>query len=460
MAPLTRHLAILLIASTLIFSSGFFSPSPVYAATRVGGQFQIWGGFFHLLGGFLRFFNPNSACPEGTGYADGCTGAQASGSVQHKNFFTSYVPVNGNAPSVFETYSRPSWNVAGVDYAVGYSGALADPTTGGGSNLPSCATLDHPSTYRVTINSTPCTLDHLDFSANGAVCVHIANGLSGNVTFTNDKFDWGVDNGSGCFSAGEITEDGSTNINLLVKYSEFDNSCATLYPTLTESSCIGSSDIYAQTTGGSVTLEYSAMLMPPGGDIEALAKSGTLTITNKYNYWEGNGGLGYGSAAAPDIHADMTGMLPSVGATITETDQYILAYLPPWSCCGTAMLSPTPQVASGTMGPYTIDHDVIAARFYGPGSVCGQPPNTSCEYGPAANLIYAYPGGATLTNVIFTNNYIDYTGTGQYLSNPGSGSGIFYGGGHPNSSTCTGNINLIGGGAVTGNLGDGTWVCS
>ena len=63
-------------------------------------------------------------------YADGSIGAAAGGTVQYSNFFTSRALQSG------QTYStRPPWNVAGVDYAVGVpSGALKDPLS---ASLPS-----------------------------------------------------------------------------------------------------------------------------------------------------------------------------------------------------------------------------------------------------------------------------------------------------------------------------------
>jgi len=55
----TRYLSVLLIAFALTLSSSAL-PAPVFAASAVGGEFQIWGGFLHLLGGFFRFGVANS----------------------------------------------------------------------------------------------------------------------------------------------------------------------------------------------------------------------------------------------------------------------------------------------------------------------------------------------------------------------------------------------------------------
>src|SRR5690242_321391 len=96
-----------------------------------------------------------STCPRGTAYVsagDGCAGAQATGSVQVANFFTGFTGQSYPA--------RPPWNVAGVDYPVGYSGTLNDPTT---VSLPACVTAHSGSTWTINTDHQPCVLDHLDF---------------------------------------------------------------------------------------------------------------------------------------------------------------------------------------------------------------------------------------------------------------------------------------------------------
>jgi hypothetical protein len=467
MKKFTRYLSVLLIALTILFSSGALPTPTASAATASGAEFHIWGGFFHLLGGFLRFFNPNSACPEGTGYADGCTGAQASGSVQHKNFFTSYVPVNGNAPSVFETYSRPSWNVPGVDYAVGYSGVLADGTVQG--NLPSCATKDTSGgVARIRITSTPCTLDHLDFSAGGSgACVWINSGLTGNVTFTNDKFLFPVDNGTGCASLGLLSWAGSSATTVLVEYSEFDNPNATQYPTLTSSITQSNAFIYIQSSGGAVTVEYSAFSHSPVASIEELSTPGTaLTITSKYNYFEDNGGNGYGPNNAPIPHANYSVLEPNSTAQVSWTDDYDVIYDSPSSCCGSDVIGALNQVNNnnGTITSYTVDHSVLSVRPYGSGSQCaaGVPPTPSCLYGGAAVLVRTgNPAGAPMDAITLTNNWMDPTGAGSYVS---SGNSIAAGvlavsGGNPNTIICSGNKLLADGSAITGTLTTG-FICN
>src|ERR1700688_4380745 len=87
----SRYLSVLLIAFALTYSWCAF-PAPALAASTIGGQFQLWGGFLHLLGGFFRFgvvaaTTATSTCPQGYVYPDGCSGAPVGGNIQYSNFF-------------------------------------------------------------------------------------------------------------------------------------------------------------------------------------------------------------------------------------------------------------------------------------------------------------------------------------------------------------------------------------
>jgi len=192
----TRYLSVLLIAFALTFSWSTL-PAPVFAASAVGGEFQLWGGFLHLLGGFFRFGVANSGgsgsdttpptAPTNltavasssseldlswtasndngggdavtgykifragsqvgtstqTGYADTGLAASTTYAYTVKAFdaagnvstasniatstsgtwadgFAGATPVTAQYPALLQGYAtRPSWRVAGVDYAVG-----------------------------------------------------------------------------------------------------------------------------------------------------------------------------------------------------------------------------------------------------------------------------------------------------------------------------------------------------
>ncbi len=79
----------------------------------------------------------------------------------------------GTAQAAGQSYStRPPWNVAGVDYAVGYSGTLKDPFVSG--NMAACVSnagnRTNPNLYIANGDIQPCVLDHLGFSLHGGSC--------------------------------------------------------------------------------------------------------------------------------------------------------------------------------------------------------------------------------------------------------------------------------------------------
>jgi len=90
-------------------------------------------------------------------------------------------------PNLFSSYPvRPSWQVAGVDYAVGLPAgtALKDPLVQ--SNLPAGTSIN--TTYNfVSVNANNVTLSGFDFSLHGGVQVFIAPGVTG-TTITDNYF--------------------------------------------------------------------------------------------------------------------------------------------------------------------------------------------------------------------------------------------------------------------------------
>src|SRR5208283_804125 len=117
-----------------------------------------------------------NACPHGSAYADGCSGA-AAGSPQ--------------LPTILEGYAtRPPWNVAGVDYPVGVPAgtSLKDPTT---AALPTGCSF---SGSTVTCSgSTPITLNGYDFSLRNGTTLHIT---ASNITVKNSHFLVGTNQGA------------------------------------------------------------------------------------------------------------------------------------------------------------------------------------------------------------------------------------------------------------------------
>src|SRR5579864_6610254 len=241
----------------------------------------------------------------GTQVADGCSGAQSTGSVQQANYFSGYTG---------KTYTnRPSWNVAAVDYPVGYAGSLADGSVSG--NLPACATVNATGGSGggplVTVNSAPCTLQGLDFSLHNGVCVFIAAGISNGaqVLLKNDKFATGTNctpTGSGVVN---VSNTGS-NIALLIQFCEFDNLIGT--------STTAGAYVQAVLTGGSVTIQYTAMLQCPNGCISNAAASGTEAWTLQYNYMKD-----YGYATGSHGNWDVS---TTTAATFSFVNTYNVLY--------------------------------------------------------------------------------------------------------------------------------------
>jgi hypothetical protein len=118
---------------------------------------------------------PTKSCPFGDSYADGCSGAQATGT-KIPNFFTGYAG---------KTYSvRPPWNVAGVDYPVGLPSEirLVDPST---APLPIGCSYSQAKTQTVTCEGANITVSGYDFSLHNGIRLMISGA---NNIVTKNKF--------------------------------------------------------------------------------------------------------------------------------------------------------------------------------------------------------------------------------------------------------------------------------
>jgi hypothetical protein len=91
-------------------------------------------------------------------------------------------------PHLLDSYTlRPPWQVAGVDYYVGYPAGtvLKDPTVI--ANLPAGASRD-TTNHMIRINASNVTLDGFDFSLHGGYAVYIANGSWTGTRIINSYF--------------------------------------------------------------------------------------------------------------------------------------------------------------------------------------------------------------------------------------------------------------------------------
>lgn len=235
---------------------------------------------------------------------NGCAAAPANGSLLHTNFFTSYALQSGQT---FVT--RPPFNVAGVDYAVGAptTGTYCDVSNAGvcaAGGLPTgctySATGSNSGNPAVTCGGTNNPVfDHWDFNASGTNCTMLnTNGtFNGTLTVQNSKFRWDSKcNGTAASSGAFIYWYNNNNQGITITSSTFDG-C----PLAVETSCwewqsvnnqsnsyifYGSASVITSPHSTPMTFTYNAFLRTP---LRFIA-TGTFDngdVNVKYNYFEG-----------------------------------------------------------------------------------------------------------------------------------------------------------------------------
>jgi hypothetical protein len=348
-------------------------------------------------------------CPQGTSYVpvgDGCQGAQANGSTYITNFFSGYLLGN---PSYV---TRPPWNVAGVDYPVGYSGTLRSAAVSG--NLPSCASTSGAN-GTVKVSSTPCTLDHLDFTG---MCVNIT-ATSGTVTFTNDKFVW-VSGGCDPSGTSIINTPSGSSTNVTLQYVEFRHSFSS-----------NADGAVLLRGSGNLTASYSAFYYAPH---HVLDSYGAAIYNLSYNYVEGAGGNGgHGNWAICE------------SGNCTYNSQFETLFTGQQN--GDAWDAPTVMTSEGGTVSGYYRYDTIINRS-----------------GSYANQLMNWEGGHTATvnlaTIDISHNYLDKDGAGNYFLLSYNQYISFTG-----PFTCAGNIILNSNTTLTGDFGGGRganneWRCN
>jgi len=371
-----------------------------------------------LVGAWLALitWSPGGAhaagtCPLGTATPDGCAGAQSSGSVQHTNYFSGYTG------TIYKT--RPPWNVAGVDYPVGHTGTLFDPTIAGA--LPACASY---ASNMMTINgdSQPCVLDHFDFSLHGGICLNITGRGGNTVKFTNDVFSA---NASKCPNY-LIHVGGGVVTNIVGLYLDFDDNFT---PSM-------SSDI--DVTGVSnVSLQYSNFRNISCRIINT-DNGSTASVNLRYNYLEG---LGAGNGC----HGE-TVEYNSATTVVMHRESYN-NYYEPVSFGGDTSFAYVTSGAPGPAGPGAmttarLSHNVMITRPTAGGGVT-----------VSGALWVDTSFNNTISSLTMLNNWIDPAGSYFAILVDVQGANL----GWIASSVCTGNMKLTAAGAapITGTLGTG-----
>lgn len=417
----------------------------------------------------------SGACPQGNSFPDGCSGA---------------TPGTAQNPTLLSSYSnRPPWNVAGVDYRVGPdTGALADPST----TLPACASYVSPDFNggnRVYINTTPCTLSHLDFSLHGGICLTSFASSGGIAKVNNSKFIPGPN----CNVNGDAIVEKTGTDKLVFEYNFMDKQYGA-----------GGDSLIKQDAGGDgdFDIEYNEFANIGSHPLQF---NHNTTTTIKYNYLHGMGQDG--------AHADY--IIMNTAGTLTQniTESFDTIYvdatsctLPPCTAVNTTFAnnvlpSGSPQTAhvSSAIGTSTGDdltcsagtgnqEDVIVTgvpdsthftgifshahntgetvqRQAGGGTaICyfAENPGNSLSGGCNNNVYIALPGtmqsyaaritidtsASTFGPATLNDNWIDFRGGFGELEGDCGGSGP--GCAHATSvMTCNGNKKLIGGATIT-----------
>ncbi|PPQ29489.1 right-handed parallel beta-helix repeat-containing protein [Rhodopila globiformis] len=273
--------------------------------------------------------------------------------------------------------ARPSWQVAGVDYAVGDPSGLADP-----SSINMAGVSVDAASHTITISGSNVTLNGYDFSGGGGWGVDIASGAS-NVTIENSHFLVGGNNnvpinaaaGSGDVSVLGNTIDGSGGGSAVWGLVSYDGS-------------------------GTFTAKNNAFLNAPEDGIDF--NSGTMTTDVENNLFENIG-------TSPGSHPDP---VQYVGVTSNNSvEAYNTIYQP--NASGEQGVQLQAQNGS-TLNNTTIDNNTIIAKG-----------GSSLEMSYSVAVIQN-PGN-TINGATVDNNYIDYSGAyGPFY--PPSGSNLTFAG--------------------------------
>jgi hypothetical protein len=204
-------------------------------------------------------------------------------------------------PNLLDGYAvRPSWQVAGVDYAVGpTSTPLKDPAT-----ISMAGVSVDNSSRTISISGNNVTLSGYDFSLHGGYQIAIDGS---NTTISNSNFAIGTNQGA------YLIYGSASASNLTVTHNTFDGSA------------IGNDLSFIRYSGsGAVTLEYNWFKDYPGHIVEFTQANGSpsFSVDYKYNLVE-QGALvagnhlnflqfGGGTATSVDVEYNTTYQTPQV----------------------------------------------------------------------------------------------------------------------------------------------------
>lgn len=186
-------------------------------------------------------------------------------------------PANGvRLSTLLNGYAaRPAWNVAGVDYAVGYPGEAPhlDPST-----ISMVGVHVDGTNHVVTISGNDVALSGYDFSLDGGWGVSIGGGT--NVTIENSNFRVGSNGNLPIF-----IHPGASNV--------------TIQNNLIDGAGSSMQILIAANGGGTTTIQYNLIRNAWGQNIVMSSDVGGENWILRYNLIE-NAGLGFGAGAHGD----------------------------------------------------------------------------------------------------------------------------------------------------------------
>jgi hypothetical protein len=372
-----------------------------------------------LLSGTASADSKSKSSCQYTGYEDGCAKAPSDGNYVNENFF-SYAKQSGqgsyyNAPGKTSGHPPP-WNVAGVDYPVGYrtSHKLQDPAT---APLPSGCYYSATGSKAggaivVCSNVANLTLKDWDFSLHNCTVVDIKNTVTGTIKIKDSKFVNGpncsVTNGFLLMVENHAAADFTFEHNLV-------DGLAPQYPT----SLVG---LIVPFVKGTMRIEYNAFLHAPARPLTS-NDEGPLLVA--YNYWEG------WVYQPTDGHGEV--VINYLGDNRSQPSlkySFNTGLEPNNVCanCGTAVWYPTAGGQNTTIGSVQVDHNTSVVNLNNGGVTVAA---------SSAETAYNIYGSVT-----FDSNYTDPTGAYACFlseSNPT----------YVTAPVFTGNVNMTSGKAVT-----------
>jgi large repetitive protein len=316
-------------------------------------------------------------------------------------------------PNLLSSYAtRPSWNIAGVDYAVGINAGvtLKDPLPNG-SLAPALVALggsydsvNHIINFSGT-SANNAIISGWDFSLHGGIGIHI--GTANNVIIEDNNFAVGTNDQT------PIDLQGGTATNIIVEYNNINGNGLV-------NRSIGQGLI--ESNSPSLTVQYNSILNAFSEDLVIGSISTTFDTTVQYNLI-GNSGMGQSQGAHGDWVQILSGPGDNVTNMIFQFNTFIQS-LPP-ATAQTQGISFNGNVGGNFLNEVVSNNTMIAA--------------------PNANVINTFVNSdmswlnGTLT---VSDNYIDPTGLQnitQWLT-PVGGTGPYSG-----TTVTSNNVNMISG---------------